>query len=413
LEVPPVIRSDVPGKEYVLEADRLGSLGPGVPIYFRGIEVGEIMGFELRPDARGVHLPIFIKAPYDALVRKETVFWNSSGIDIVLNADGIRIRTESAQALLAGGITFETPTSATAVNLAKAGQVFRLFRDREMQEDESLAEIIPVLARFDGSVRGLKVGAPIEFRGIRIGTVAAITFESDPETLSLGIAVLLNIEPERIRPPTERPAADPYATLEKLVAKGMRAQLQSGNLLTGQLLVNWDFFPDSAPATIKRDGLIPEMPTIPSDFEQISGSVNTVLAKLSALPMKELIEDVRKTVRAAGKLAEAPELQSSLASLDRSLSAVERVVNDVDGEIGPLLNSLKQTSDKAEVAVEQAAKALASTDEIINRDSEGREMLLDALRELASAAQSINSLATYLERHPEALIQGKAGGATR
>ncbi len=408
LETPPLVRSDDEGTRFDLIAPRLGSFSHGSPVYYRGFEAGRVVGFELAKDNRSVEVRIFIDAPYDTLVRKNSRFWNVSGIEVALDADGMSVKTESLVSLIAGGIAFDTPRTLEASPAAEENDLFALYESLEDVEESTYVERERLIAYFEGSVRGLSVGAPVEVRGARVGSVVDVNVEFNRETLELRAPVLIELEAGRISTIGEEPE-NTEAFLKAMIDKGFRAQLKSGSLITGQLLVALDFYPDTPVNLVGEDDRYLEIPTIPSDLEEITASVSGVLDTLASLPLRELIEDMRTTVQSANSVISSPELRRSLASLDRSLAQMDDILGVVDEEAEPLLESLRKTSDAAGAAAVQAEKTLASADSMIGENSQLRYDLAEMLAQLAEAARSIRVLAEYLEAHPEALISGKRG----
>ena len=408
LEVPPVITSDVPGTEFILKDDRLGSLGAGSPIHFRGIEVGQILGYELDEASDGITFRAFVHAPHDQLVRDSSRFWNASGIEVNVGAEGFQVKTESLQTLLSGGVVFSTPLGALRQAPSAPGTIFTLFDSEESVEEAAIAERVPLLLKFDGSVRGLNAGAPVELSGLRIGTVKDVRLEYDRDTRAFRVPVVITIEPARVTVLGTRKAA-PYEGLDELVDRGLRAQLKSGNLLTGQLLVALDFFPDSPPAKVNYGDVYPELPTIPSDFEQITRSVNDILEMVASLKLEELVGDMRATIQSARSLIASPELKDSVASLNESLDSLQSLLEKVDRQVNPLVASLRETSDAAKTTLDEAKVTLAATGSLIGENSEVRYDLAQLLQELTEAARSIRVLADYLEQNPNALLSGKGG----
>ncbi len=392
LEVPPVVPGFEEGREFVLRSETLGSLNPGSPIHYRGINVGEVLRYELAGEGRGLDIHIFVKSPHYDLVRMNSRFWNASGINVSVGADGFNVTTASMAAVLAGGVTFDTPASAQEVEPAPEGTVFKLFKDLASVSEATYTEKEPYVSYFDGSVRGLQVGAPVEFRGIRIGTVTDVGLEINRRTMNVRIPVTFQIEPQRFQltdvtgAMMTDPNADPYAETARLVKLGLRAQLQSGSLLTGQLLVALDFHPKAPEAELRTKGRYPEIPTVPSNLEQITQSVEQVLGKVAALPLDELIADLRTTLKSA----------------NQTLTVAQSLVSNVNGNVGPLLVSLQETSKAAE-------KTLVSAEGAIGDESDLRYELSVLLQELTETARSIRFLTDYLEQHPEALLTGKGG----
>jgi paraquat-inducible protein B len=257
-------------------------------------------------------------------------------------------------------------------------------------------------------VRGLKIGAPVEFKGIKVGSVTDVRIEVDQGTTAIRIPVTFQIEPQRVHVVNSEEAREPHQVMARLVKRGLRAQLQTGSLLTGQLLVALDFYPESPPAELWTKGEYPEVPTVPSELEKITQSVEQVLAKIAGLPLEGLVEDLRSTVQSADRLITSPEIMQTVVSLKQTLSDVQQLVRHVDAKAVPLLASIEKTSQAAQAALLQAKTTLVSADSLMEENSEIRYDLEQLLKELTEAARSIRFLADYLEQHPEALIRGKS-----
>jgi paraquat-inducible protein B len=286
---------------------------------------------------------------------------------------------------------------------------FRLFDSFELQQDKRYSEKIAFLTYFDGSVRGLSKGAPVEFNGIRIGTVSDVHLEFDAETLKTRIPVVLELEPERLRGIGAAGPTGPYKVMAALVAKGMRAQLQSGNILTGQLFIDLANYPDAEPAELIIGGTHPEIPTVPTDIEKITQSVTEVLKKIAALPLPELVADLRADLQALGTILKSPEIPKAIASLDETLTSARSLVANLDAKSGPLLDSLRETSDKARDAISQTEVLIEAAEGVLGPESATRYNLISMMDELSQAARSIRILTDYLEQHPDALVRGKGG----
>jgi paraquat-inducible protein B len=358
LEVPPVVTHGEPGKQFVLHSYRAGALEVGTPVYFRKIRVGEVVASELDPAKEFVTTRVFVNAPYDARVRADTRFWNASGIDVSLGADGVRVDTESLVSILVGGIAFETLGERGAE--AAEGTVFPLYPSHDETQREVYTQKAHYLLHFDQSVRGLKVGAPVEFRGIQIGQVRDLKLEWDAQTDRFRIPVLVEIEPERIGSVAGDEATRREA-LDGMVRSGLRAQLKSGSLLTGQLLVDLDIHEDAAPAQIVWQDPYPEFPTVPTPLEEIAGSVTRIAKRLERVPLDEI----------------AASLRTSLDALHATLG--------------------------------QAERTLASANNLVAAGSPVNSELRRALAELTDAARSLGLAADQIEQEPNSLIFGKRG----
>jgi paraquat-inducible protein B len=402
--VAPIITSDQPGRQFVLKADTLGSLGIGSPLYYRRLQAGQVIAYELVGDGSAVDIKVFVNAPYDQYVTPGTRFWNASGLDVSVGAGGVEVRTQSLVALLAGGVAFDTPPFAAKAEPAAADTVFTLYSDQAtaMKQPETIAK--RYVLHFSESLRGLSVGAPVTLLGLPGGAVTAVGLDLDPATLNLRGRVEVMFFPERLiarLQPKEAAVGESIARgeqerrafLQHLVEQqGMRAQLQSGSLLTGQLYVALDYFPNAPKATIDWSQDPTELPVVPSTLPDVEAKLSSIIAKLDKLPYEAIGDDL-KTV---------------LVSLNQMLKAADKAVNRLDAEVTP---GLKTTLDGLHGAITAADGVLKSTNAtLVGNDAPGQQELRDALQEIARAARSLRILADYLERHPESLIRGKNEG---
>lgn len=404
LEEPPLIRSTAPGTRYVLRAERLGGLSRGAPIYHRGVEVGQVLGYQLDSEHGGIAIPIFVQAPYDRLVTTATRFWDASGVRIGTGAGGIEIQLASLQALLLGGIEFDGRPDAPGAAPAPPETSFPLYPDRASAVQASLTHKVPMLVEFEGQTRGLRPGAAVETRGLRIGTVSEVRLAWNERTNGLVIQALIEVEPERVTPiDAETGAASRARTLEDLVASGMRAQLKTASLLTGELYVDLDFHPDAPPEPLRTARGLPVVPAVPTELETLSASLSGVLAKIAALPLGPLVEELRSTVGAVGDIARGRKLAAVLDSLASTLDALQRTAAVAEEQTPALLRSLRQAAD-------QAREGAAALEQMVGADSRTRADLTVLLREAAAAARALRGFAELLQRHPEALLRGRSGG---
>jgi paraquat-inducible protein B len=410
LEIPPVVTAGLPGRHFELTSNDLGSLEVGSPVYYRQIKVGQVVSYQLEKDRQTVSLRVFVHAPHHELVRKNTKFWNASGLDVKLDAEGIRIRTESVVALMLGGIAFDIPANVKPGDPAGEGEVFTLHESKDDIYQKKTTELRHWILEFKGSVRGLSREAPVEFRGIKIGEVTDIKAEFEIETLTPRILVFIETDPEAFKAVGES-FLEPKQEMERLVEKGLRAQLKTGSLLTGQLFVDVDFHPDAPPAVVNYDNIYPQLPTVPAPMEMITASLNQLLSKFEKLPLVEvnsaelrnalagLDQTLQNTRRFTGKLDATitPELQKAVAQLNDALEDAQVLVQNVNAKVTPQLNA----------TLRQGQKTLADVGGMVSPDSPIYSELRRALKELADAAKSIRVMANYLERHPDSLIYGK------
>ena len=396
LEIPPLVTTDTPGREFVLRANALGSLDIGSPVYYRQIQVGRVISYELDKDGQSLSIKVFINSPHDALVYKNTRFWNASGFDLKLDAGGLKINTESLVSIMLGGIAFDTPTSLEAGGSVEAGDVFRLYENRESIFERTYTEKRYYILHFNESIRGLTVGAPVEFRGIKIGQVVDIKAEFNLETFSPRITVLIETEPQRWAT-IGKTTMDQKQEIENLVAKGLRAQLKTGSLLTGQLFVDVDFHPEAPKAQIKYGQNFPELPTIPAPLQIITARVNELLNKLEKLPIEQMGKDLGDTLQNVKRLSESKQLLEAVQSLNETLQHTRQLMQNLDSNVAPAIGS----------TLDQAQKTLISVQGTLGKDAPLQHELRQALKELAEAARGIRILTDYLERNPDSLIYGK------
>ena len=199
LEVAPIITGDVPGHQFVLRGQDLGSHDVGTPVFFRRVQVGRVVAHELNRDGSGVTLKIFVEAPHDRYVNPNTRFWDQSGIDITADATGVKINTASLVSIMLGGIAFETPANSPVALQADEDTIFILYPDRAQAMKRPDTEIATFTAYFTGSLRGLSVGAPLDFSGVPIGEVRSIGVELDDASKTIHFPVELAVYPERLR----------------------------------------------------------------------------------------------------------------------------------------------------------------------------------------------------------------------
>lgn len=404
LDEPPVIRADVPGRSFNLKTEQLGSLAQGSPVYFRGVQVGEVMGYSLSPQDRMVSVSIFVRAPYEGLVHEGSRFWRSSGIQISAGADGFKFQTESLKTLALGGVVLETPPDPQAGGPAKDWASFTLYEDQATAAAARDRLRVRYRLEFAGSVQGLQAGAPVLMRGLTVGHVSAVRLEYDEARQELHIPVEIDIEPDLVArtyavidgKPMDEPAVRTLIAVQ--VEKGMRGRLASGNLLTGQKLVSFDYepgHPPTAPGTERS-----ELPTVASsDIDSITRSAGAVMDKVAALPLDGLVADLRGTLQSVTGVAGSPDLARSLAALAKALGSADVLMRDTGRQLPELVKSLRGVATAAQGTLNSANGLLGG--------GGGQADLSGVLRQLNDAARSFRVLADYLERHPEALLRGK------
>jgi len=399
LETPPAVSLDVPGRQFTLHAADVGSLDTSSPILYRRMQVGQVISTELDRDGKGVTIKTFIRAPFDQYVKADSIFWHASGIDLTLNASGVKINTESMVSILLGGIAFQTPQDRLNAPPSPPNSVFPLFPTR----DEALKHTEPIetyLLVFNESVRGLSIGAPVDLQGVTVGEVTKIDVALNSGNSEFSIPVEIQLYPGRLRAQHRTTSQqgklpDSRALLTTLVAHGFRAEVKSGNLLTGQLYVALDFFPKAKPAKIDWSSSPPRLPTVPGSMGQLQKKLMQIVQKIEKMPLEEIAVDAGKSIR----------------SLDATLKSAEKLLKNVDVTVVPEARSVlleaRQSLKDVRSTLGEARKTLGGTNQVLSGDAPVLLDLRETLREVSRAAQSLRVLSDYLEQHPESLIRGK------
>ncbi|WP_171407436.1 intermembrane transport protein PqiB [Acinetobacter sp. 2JN-4] len=379
LEVPPVISSDVPGKIFFLKANNLGSLDIGSPIYYRQINVGQITAYQLAKDGKSVELQTFIQAPYDKFVTTDARFWQASGVDVSLSASGFKLDTQSLVSIIAGGIAFGYPENSHAAAAADQSR-FNLWDSRTEALKEPDGKSHRIIMYFDQSLRGLSAGAPIDFMGIEIGNIQSINAEFNANYTQIRMRAEGVIYPSRLANGKE---LDPDGVIfKRFIERGWRAQMRTGNLLTGQNYIAFDLFPKAKPANliIRSNGVI-EVPTTPTELKGLQAQVSQIADKLNKFPLVEIGQDVRKT----------------LDNMNSAISSTDKLVKQLDGKVAPGLQA----------TLDDVRQTMRSTETILSSDAPMQQDVRRALQQMTRAAASLQLMADYIEQHPESLIRGK------
>ncbi len=388
LENPPPITYGEPGKRFMLHASDLGSLDIGSPVYYRKIPVGQVVTYALNPEGKGVDIEVFIHAPNDAFVTENTRFWNASGIDINVGANGFAVKTESLSTMLVGGIAFRAPDYSPNDVAAADDKDFELFADQQTALAPPNGKAQYLVLRFEQSLRGLKVDAPVEFLGMEIGRVVGINLDFDAKKRTFPLNVGIVIYPQRLglaykkmltefkHDPNDEAAG--IRLLGTFVENGLRAQARSGNLLTGQLYIALDFFPKAEKVAFDATARPVALPTVPGSLEQLQEKLEAVVDKLNKLP-------------------------------------VERIAGNLDSNLVELRKGLQQFNAKTlpgvQTTLADVSKTLQSASSTLAEDSPQREKLTETLDELGRMSRSLRELSDYLGRHPESLIRGRPDNA--
>ncbi|MFZ1570099.1 MAG: MlaD family protein [Thiolinea sp.] len=470
LEEPPATKPSRPGREFKLMTDSMGSLDIGTPIFYKQLQVGEIINYRLSADSGQVELHIFVDEPYYRLINKNTRFWDVSGIDVRVDSVGAEVRMESLTSLLIGGIAFETPPEQNqSLPVSPSNTVFNLYPDLTSSREKHYQDRLYYTLYFNGSLRGLAEKAPVEFQGIRVGQVEKIKLHLDPKSLDVRIPVLISIEPQRFS--EELKLAEAPQFMESLVKRGMRAKLENGNLLTGQMFVGLSLDEKAKPDSIAKGQFYDVFPTSPTPVEELSKMASGIADDLKSTlgGVRQFMESgqLDKTVENANKVLVATEttmteakqavtdarlilqqlqtntlpgvssnLETATASLTRaldqvsanvdkvsttldgSLKAVTGDLDKVSGTLNQSLTSLTGTAKQAgtdfnrssvefDKTVQRLQGSLTHLDRLLAQNSPTQYQLTEMMDEVTAMSRAVRALTETLQRQPEALIRGK------
>ncbi len=410
LDDPPGMRSDEPGRSYTLKALRLGSLGPGAPVFYRDVEVGEVLGYDLGDGLGPVTINVFVRDPYAKFVHQNTHFWNASGLSVAVGAQGLHVEVESLSALLSGGIAFETPHLHGSAPPSESGSIFPLYADKNDADAAGFSKKVPFVTYFTSSVAGLAKGSAVEVFGIQIGTVTEVKLMMQPGYSGIRARVGFELQPERVFSDSHTldPTDDARVT-ESFVKQGMRAVLESSNFLTGQKAISLQFVPDAPAAEVTREGDTMVMPSQNGGIDNITASLSDIATKLDHIPFDEIGKNLNDTLRSVSQTVGGPDVKNALRKLSETLGDVQHLVRHADQGLTPVLQRLPKIGAELQKAVERANAALGEGGYGGNSDFQrGVARVLDQVND---AARSIRLLVDFLDRHPEALIRGRTAQA--
>lgn len=389
LSQPPAILHDQHGSKFVLHAADLGSLNIGSPVYYRKVTVGRVAADQLDGDGKGVTVQVFIKAPYDKFVTDKTRFWNASGVNLSLGAGGLTLNTQSLVSVLAGGIAFAQLPHHGKAKAASQDSAFKLFVSKDAAMAPANGPPQRIQMRFHQSIKGLHVGAEVNFRGIDFGHVTAINMHYDPKRTAFWAQVNAVIYPDRLGPAQhtierlgEARGKGQKKLIAALVKNGLRAQLRTGNLITGQLYVALDFFKDAHPVHFKLNQTPARIPTVQGALEQIQSQISDLIRKLDSIPFQRLGNH-----------------------LDQTLRQLNTLLGQLNGKLAP---QAEATLQQAQATLKQARHTLDSADRgLISPNAPIQQNAQQTLQSVQRAAQSLKALVNYLRRHPQSLIRGR------
>ena len=378
------IPSDQPGGTFTLQASELGWLQPGAPVFYHDIQVGRMIDYQENGIGKPIIMHVFIQAPYDHYVRAATHFWNSSGLTASFGPSGLHVQVESLEALLVGGINFANFETAVESPPATAETKFRLYGSFDEAQNAGFRDNYHFVTYFNQSVAGLQPGSAVKLYGVRVGTVTGTELRLDLQAGGPRVRVTFDVQPRRILPAQQIPQRNALDDTRKLVALGMRARIDTDNLLTGQEDIGLDIIPDAAPAEVTTEGTLIVVPSQSGGFQELTSSLTEIVAKLNKVPLEKLGSN-------------ANDLIASLRPL--AITA--------DSDLKSIQTELPELSKHLDATLQRADRLLTSIQHGYGNDSDTHENLRQLAAEATETLRSIRELTNSLGRQPQSLLWGR------
>jgi paraquat-inducible protein B len=376
LEQPPGALSDEPGRTYTLMAENLDSLATGSPVFYRNVVVGEVLGYDLGNGLGPIKINIFVRQPFDDLVHADTQFWNSSGISAAIQGGVLQIQLQSIQALLSGGVTFSVPPAGEHDAVSANGAVFRLYPSHQEAQADSYAQQVPIVSYLTSSVSGLTEGAAVNVLGIQVGEVSKVSLVVDRIAGTVTARVEMRLQPERVfSAESLPPGTDPLPDFQKLVDNGLRVEIGTASYITGQKDIELTMDPGQPRVEVTRENGALVLPSAPGGLDEAIASFGTISAKLNKIPFDQIGDNLNKLLVTTNSTLGSPSVKDSLKNLDLTLQS--------------------------------ANATLKSANQSYGTDSDFQHQLAQTLQQAQDALRTLQMLATYLDRHPQALLLGR------
>ncbi|KMT63934.1 intermembrane transport protein PqiB [Catenovulum maritimum] len=397
LENPPLTRVNKGGINLSLISHVASSINPSDPVLYQGVEVGQVTNVDVTVKNK-IKTSIFIEAPYSQMINSNTRFYNASGLSFRLSSQGLDMHSQSMESILTGGVAFELGHSSAPPEAVTDGDEFTLFENKRAVLEHPYKYFVDYLLLFDGSVRGLTIGEVVEYRGIKIGSVIDIDFKyldsKQFEQASMPLVpVLVRLYPGHLfEQDTPEARERLVSVLSEHVNKGLKAALKTGSLVSGQSLVQLDFYSESNNASVEKVGQYLSLPTINDNLDVMLTSLNKIMLKIEALPLDNTLTQVNSVV----------------ANMDENLNQVSSLVKQVNNlveQANKLLNSEQVNQLPGEV--NETLRLVQNTLTQFTEESGTLNTVNQSVDNLNQALLSIQKLVEQLEQTPDALIWGK------
>ena len=407
LENPPVLQTDVPGRTFLLQADRIASLNLGSPIMFRDLEVGEVLGWDVGEMARNITVHAFVREPFDKYVHDSSRFWNASGAKVELGGNGLQVQVESLRAVVLGGIAFETPDDTAAAGESDTDHAFTLYANQDAADASVFKRSVPFVANFADSVSGLAAGSAVTLRGLKVGEVTNVSLVYDAQADNVMVPVHFTLEPARIAMLELPTGGDLDTRMQALVQRGLRVRLETSNFLTGQKQLAIDVYKNAGPGMLRKQGDSYVIPVLGSSSADVATAATNLVNRLNDIPFESIGQNLNNTLAGVNALVNDKQLSASVAELRSTLAGAQSLVASLNRGLTPFMQRLPGVANELEDTVKRTDKLIGSLQGGYGGDSRFNRDVSQMMAQLSDAARSIRVLADLLSRHPEALIRGR------
>ena len=357
--------------------------------------------------ARKVTVHAFVRQPFDKYVHDDSRFWNASGARVELGANGLQVQVESLRALVLGGIAFETPDGAEVTAESDAEHIFTLFQSKDAADGSTFKRSVPFITNFTSSVSGLSAGAAVTLRGLKIGEVSSVSLVYNKALDNVFAPVHFSMEPARIAMLDLPIGGDLDTRMRDLIKRGLRARLETGNLLTGSKQIAVDLFKDASPGQFsKQDGAY-VIPVLNAGSDDVATAATNLVNRLNDIPFASIGQNLDHTLASVNALVNDKQLAESLTALRSTLASTQTLMNNLNHGLAPAIQRLPDIATGLETTVQRTDKLIASLQGGYGGDSRFNRDVSQMMSQLSDAARSIRVLADLLTRHPEALIRGR------
>jgi len=387
LKEPPVTPKGTPGLRITLNSNDQFAYAKGDPIIYKGLTVGQFEDVYFNFEERVVYYNAFIKAPYHKLVTSNTKFWDASGLSVGLSADGVSVKTGNLETMLTNGVTFDVPKGMLIGEQITERAYFDIYANYELASDQRYKHSLQYVVLVSDTIRGLNVGAPVEYRGVLLGHVASSNMlskaASDFFTDAVKIPVLINLQPGRVGLPDDKSGVQKMDEQNRYwVRQGLKATLKTGNLLTGSLFVELQHFEGQQVGEIESFEGYPIIPTSGDQFTQIAGKIGQFVDTLNSLPLVDFTESANTTLTNVSALSE--DLQGVSKHLEELLASANQQA---------LAETLRQSLEK-----------VTTLSEGFSEGSPGYEQLQRAMESMSDVMGELKPLLNQLKHQPNGLI---------